>query len=272
MRKNLSHKFSLLSVTAGLLAALQIASVIPAQALGTPDVSSSVMTPLLDETTAELAPGILEKKFAYKEHTYQWRTQCFCIDVAPSNQASFSLGTPNDGTEYGMQTVRNQANAAKSHGKNVVAAVNGDYYNMATGEPQGVEVKDSKEIHENKCKEPFFGIQKDGTPVIAEASSYQQMKDSLKEAIGGPRILVRDGKSTNQTDIYYPCAAVGIREDKSVFFLVVDGVQLPYSEGITLQDLTQLLIDMGAKDALMLDGGGSSTCVARTPGQSSLSC
>ena len=258
---------------AGILACLQVFSAVPAAALGNSDVSgSSVIKQLINENSMSLAPGVTEKKLTYVANYLDYRTEAYCIDVAAGSQTSISLGTPDDGEQYKMQTVRDQANAARRNGKNVIAAVNGDYYNMATGEPQGVEVKNGKEIHANQAKESFFGIANDGKPVIGDAETYQSMKGQLKEAIGGPRILVQNGKSTNQDDIIYPCAAVGIRSDSSVFFLVVDGLRFPRTAGITLKDLTQLLIENGAQTALMLDGGGSATCMARSPGDNSLSC
>jgi exopolysaccharide biosynthesis protein len=272
MRNKAGRELSKMSVIAGFLAVLQVLTIIPVQALGTADVSSSVMQPLINETTTDVAPDIQEKRITYK-NSDGFRTECFCVDVNLKNKnTSLYAGTPDDGSTYKLQTVRDQANAAIKNGKNVVAAVNGDYYNMATGEPQGTEIKNGIEIHKNVCNEPFFGIKNDGTPIIGDANTYQQIKASLKEAIGGPRILVKDGTPVIYNDSLYPCAAVGVRADNSAFFLVVDGAQYPYSEGITLADLAKMLADMGAKQALMLDGGGSATCVARTPGDSGLTC
>ena len=42
---------------------------------------------------------------------------------------------------------------------------------------------------------------------------------------------------------------------------MVDGRQKGYSEGVTLPELSELLISLGADRALNLDGGGSSTLV-----------
>jgi exopolysaccharide biosynthesis protein len=41
----------------------------------------------------------------------------------------------------------------------------------------------------------------------------------------------------------------------------VDGRQPFYSEGITLKELADLMISLGAQNAMNLDGGGSSTMV-----------
>jgi exopolysaccharide biosynthesis protein len=42
---------------------------------------------------------------------------------------------------------------------------------------------------------------------------------------------------------------------------VMDGRQKPYSDGMTLRELAELFRALGARDALNLDGGGSSTFV-----------
>ncbi|HBM76041.1 MAG TPA: hypothetical protein DD429_10895, partial [Clostridiaceae bacterium] len=51
-----------------------------------------------------------------------------------------------------------------------------------------------------------------------------------------------------------------------VFFLTVDGRQEPYSSGISSEEITQMMIDLGAVTALGLDGGGSTTYLSRKPG------
>ncbi len=62
----------------------------------------------------------------------------------------------------------------------------------------------------------------------------------------------------------HPRTAVGVNPAKrKVWLLVVDGRQPGVSEGATLDDLKQMLKDEGAVEALNLDGGGSSTLVAK---------
>lgn len=258
-----------LSLTTCLLF-VQIVSIAPAHALTQVDVSSSVMKQVISETRSQLASGIEEKHITYKNAAGD-RTELFAVDVDLNNKnTALYAGTPNDGKAYDMQSVREQANSAIKNGKQVVAAVNGDYYNMSTGEPLGMELKDGIEIKDNSSWN-FFGIRKDGTPVIGDGATYEKEKGNLVQALGGPKILVQNGKAIDYPDATYPCQAVGIRKDNSVFFVTIDGKQAPYSNGITLKDLSQMLVDMGAIQALMLDGGGSATYVSRTPGEDSLS-
>ncbi len=60
----------------------------------------------------------------------------------------------------------------------------------------------------------------------------------------------------------YPRTVVGVNpESQRLWLLVVDGRQPGYSDGLTLADAAAVLRDLGATDALELDGGGSSTMV-----------
>jgi len=58
-----------------------------------------------------------------------------------------------------------------------------------------------------------------------------------------------------------PRTAVGICRDGSLILLVVDGRNESLSQGATLEELADLLIGLGAVDAVNFDGGGSSTMV-----------
>ncbi|MFU8859398.1 MAG: phosphodiester glycosidase family protein [Cyclonatronaceae bacterium] len=62
----------------------------------------------------------------------------------------------------------------------------------------------------------------------------------------------------------HPRTAIGISEDRGRLYLVtVDGRQQA-SAGMSLYELASLMTDLGAWDALNLDGGGSTTLVAGT--------
>ncbi len=63
----------------------------------------------------------------------------------------------------------------------------------------------------------------------------------------------------------HPRTAVGIdRDTNSVLLLVIDGRQ-SFSRGYTMVELANLMLELGAEDALNLDGGGSSTMVGLRP-------
>lgn len=90
----------------------------------------------------------------------------------------------------------------------------------------------------------------------------------LAVAIGGNKVLLRDGKVLDVDDAaLHPRTAVGFSADgRRTVLLTVDGRQAD-SRGMTEREIGELMSQMGADDALNLDGGGSSTMLAREPGQ-----
>jgi exopolysaccharide biosynthesis protein len=97
------------------------------------------------------------------------------------------------------------------------------------------------------------------------------LEPDLWEAVGGRPRLVRDSAIVSAVDTEggpgfatgrHPRTAVGIaRGGKRLLLVVVDGRQKPYSDGMTLRELATLMIGLGARDAINLDGGGSTTMV-----------
>lgn len=261
-------------VTLSLALAGSLISPSITSALGGYDLNSVVVQTPINEYQADLAPGVKEKHYSFEGKDGK-KIESFVVDVDLQNPSvSIEAGTPNDGTRFGLQPVRQQAKAANSENHTVVAAVNADFYNMATGEPLGIVYKDGQAVKaQNGTNWRFFGIKKSGEAIIGDATEYEGIKDQLQEALGGNAILVKNGQiyQTPQTGAdKEPRTAVGIKADGDVFFVVIDGRQEPYSAGISMPDLAQLMIDMGAVNALNLDGGGSSTFTTRELGGDNL--
>jgi hypothetical protein len=95
-----------------------------------------------------------------------------------------------------------------------------------------------------------------------------------REAVGGRPLLIRDSTVTADADTAgpsgrHPRTAVGIaRNGKRLLLAVIDGRQSGYSMGMTLRELADLMLALGARDALNLDGGGSTTMVYADPDSS----
>lgn len=85
-------------------------------------------------------------------------------------------------------------------------------------------------------------------------------------------LLVTDGKNTSisarvEPAARHPRTAAAISRNGAVMWLVVaDGRQPDRSVGLTLPELADILIELGADDAINLDGGGSSSFVYSPPG------
>jgi hypothetical protein len=110
-----------------------------------------------------------------------------------------------------------------------------------------------------------------------------------RAAVGGRPVLVRDSVVTPEVDTQggpgfattrHPRTAVGISgagrtqwdyAGRRIMLVVVDGRQAPYSDGMTLRELANLMLALGARQAINLDGGGSTTMVSAAPGSRALS-
>jgi exopolysaccharide biosynthesis protein/3',5'-cyclic AMP phosphodiesterase CpdA len=123
-----------------------------------------------------------------------------------------------------------------------------------------------------------------GRDAGAQALSALQVGDSVaveygavvdgelpETAVSGRQVLITDGQVVDQTDqARHPRTAVGVSEDgRTLYVLTVDGRQAA-SGGYTLEETAEELLAMGAHSALNLDGGGSSTLIARAPGTDDL--
>lgn len=96
-----------------------------------------------------------------------------------------------------------------------------------------------------------------------------------REAVGGFPVLLRDSAHAGNLDsagaatfapVRHPRTAVGIAAgDRRLLLLAVDGRQTPYSDGMTLRELADFFLQLGATSAINLDGGGSTTMVVREP-------
>ncbi|MEU8002096.1 phosphodiester glycosidase family protein [Catellatospora sp. NPDC049111] len=90
-------------------------------------------------------------------------------------------------------------------------------------------------------------------------------------AIGGNLVLVKDGVATTVSHPKNPRTAVGFSADGLKMWLVVVDGRSTASVGMTYVELAAYMKSLGADDAINLDGGGSSTLVARMPGATSVS-
>ena len=150
-------------------------------------------------------------------------------------------------------------------------------------------VKDGKvkEIRENG--EPFE-IPEDGFVVATYGETAKRMMedfkknnkvevdiemdldiDEIKMAVSGGAVLVQEGEipetfSSNITGSN-PRTAIGVSKDGNTLYLVtVDGRQVS-SIGMTQTELAEFLKEKGVYNAINLDGGGSTTMVARNLGE-----
>lgn len=172
------------------------------------------------------------------------------------------------------------------YGKNV-PELKSSYYDIVvrSGEILGVEDKrDSRSaippdgyiIRVEKSKENILALipQLGGksAELDLEFSPDFAAQDIIHAVGGGPRLL-QDGevKITGEEEKFQPDilenrsprTAIGLTADQHLIMLTVDGRQREKSVGMSLEELALILKDLGAEEAMNLDGGGSARMVIR---------
>ncbi|MFM8572029.1 MAG: phosphodiester glycosidase family protein [Pirellula sp.] len=99
-------------------------------------------------------------------------------------------------------------------------------------------------------------------------ASEQDLKDKgiqAKWAVSGFRGILQDSKVlVEPSETRHPRTAIGLSSDSKKFvWLVVDGRQKGYSEGVSEEELAKLLVECGCSEGINLDGGGSSSMWVR---------
>jgi hypothetical protein len=198
--------------------------------------------------------------------------------------------TPGDksgGREYTARTV-----SAYAASRDLLAAVNGGYFTpFSGGSPGGDdyypragdsvdvsglaiafgEVVSPVELFEDERVNAVLCV----AGAIVSIEDGQSCAGPVDHALSaGPRLLSGGAPSPlagfgdRYANTRHPRTAIGLAADGQRAWLVVaDGRQPGYSDGMSLNELTALFLDLGAADALNLDGGGSSAMVLRKDGR-----
>jgi exopolysaccharide biosynthesis protein len=103
--------------------------------------------------------------------------------------------------------------------------------------------------------------------------------DTAVAAIGGGPILVRNGvwyedphaPAPDERNYRWPVIALARRADDGLLLVAVDGRHPERSIGMMRPEFAELLVRLGAADAMALDSGGSVTMVSRAVGDANVS-
>lgn len=82
---------------------------------------------------------------------------------------------------------------------------------------------------------------------------------NVKTAVGGGTMLIKDGQDTTISQSVSGKSqrtAIGVTPDQKILIVTVDGRKAPFI-GMDEKDMQAYMKSLGAKDAMMLDGGGS---------------
>ena len=219
------------------------------------------------DTTYTLAPGVKALEMEILSATGM-AVKMFVLEVdLKYTHLTMKASSPKDeGKLKTKQQMTLQALAHDKQGSRVLAAVNGDFF-ATDGTPQGIYYRNGvclkNTMTDNVCT--FFAVTKGKKAVIGSYDEYDTYKDEIQEAVGGRVRLMTNGNVLPQTSTALePRTAIGVTDNNVVYILVADGRNFWYSNGMRYAEMGAVMKALGAKDAINLDGGGSSTFIIRS--------
>ena len=224
---------------------------------------------LQEEQHRQVAEGV-----AYMQLTYQDNQGApyilYVLSVDPG-KAYLYTGTVSDSYDLIApqgQTVAAQMQYAEENGIHAVAGINGDFFSNKNGYiATGFCIKEGRIIRENTRYRPYSAFTKDGEYIICDGKLDKVDISAIRTAVGGSHVIVKNGKAyevDHNSELgatAHPRTLSGVKEDGTILFVVIDGRQPELSNGAPLAKCAQIMIALGAVDAINHDGGGSSTMV-----------
>ena len=218
------------------------------------------------DSTYTLAPGVQALEMKILSAT-GLAVKMFVLEVdLKEAHLTVKASSPNEeGKLKTKQQMKLQALAYDKPGSRVLAAVNGDFF-AKDGTPQGIYYRNGTclkgTMTDNVCT--FFAITKNKKAIIGSYDEYDSYKEDIQEAVGGRVRLMTNGNVLPQTvTALEPRTAIGVTDDNVVYILVADGRNFWYSNGMRYAEMGAVMKALGAKNAINLDGGGSSTFIIR---------
>lgn len=181
---------------------------------------------------------------------------------------------PDKGMKAGIamsDAMKNTSRIASEH--HALAAINGSYFDMQRGNSVcflkvGRQVIDTTTINEFKLRVTGAVYERKGKMKLIHWN--RQVEKKYKRKVGtilasGP-LLLKDGRVCDWSlcgkdfvRAKHPRSAVCKTKDGKILFVTVNGRFPGRAEGMNIPELAHLLRILGGKDALNLDGGGSTT-------------
>ena len=192
----------------------------------------------------------------------------YVADVTLSDATALRSAFAKD--QFGENITQPTSGIAADNG--AIFAVNGDYYGFRD---TGIVIRNGVVYRDEPARQGLV-FYTDG-----QVEVYDETTTTADELLAagawntlsfGPAIVedgtVVEGIEDTEVDTNFgnhsiqgdqPRTAVGVIDENHLVFVVVDGRQSGYSAGVTLTELADIMIDLGATTAYNLDGGGSST-------------
>lgn len=206
---------------------------------------------------------------------WKYETETFSIDI--SRQRPLENAVATVAVLSGDKSQLRSAFAGETYGRNIrqrtseiakdvgaVFAINGDYCGYRD---DGVIIRNATLYRDKPAREMLAMFSNGNLLVVDEAGCDPQMliDHGVTDTFSFGPVLVNNSQIpenlTSDVSGTNPRTAIGQREDGELVFVVVDGRLPGYSEGMTIDELAQYMLDLGCKTAYNLDGGMTSCMV-----------
>jgi len=215
-------------------------------------------------TRRELAPGVLHRTRVYQS-LFGGKQTVNIVELAPRAGAAgleLRMLLPAEGRPTARVSAMARAAGA-------VAAVNGGYF--GGGFNYSLVKSGGRIVGRNVYPRTSLGVTPMGRLVMRVVPSSDPFAEAVEAVGGGPRLVaagrirvpLQEEHVTQASGIgpftTGPRTAAGITPAGTLLLVTVDG-RSRHGRGMTLHELARYLTWLGAKDAMNLDGGGSTTC------------
>ncbi len=222
--------------------------------------------PAPEEIKQELYEGVVYRRKVHTEPRL-WIAHIITIDLH-TDGISFLVTPPDDKKSDMPLNARTTSTFLRDY--NLQIAVNGgeftpwhsnslfDYYPHAGNPVAPIGFAASRGNRYAEGNRPILYISKNNV------AQFNQPRGKVYNAVSGSHMLIVEGEPIEGLDSEIPAPRTAIGVDfgpDRLVIVVVDGRQPFYSEGATLTQLADLMIDYGVYTAMNMDGGGSSTLV-----------
>ncbi|GAB1597853.1 N-acetylglucosamine-1-phosphodiester alpha-N-acetylglucosaminidase-like isoform X1 [Argonauta hians] len=231
---------------------------------------------------ADIPPPFVTSKYMIKKisHTFSERYVTINYQLVNYPWQTLSVLEPlraNSCTNK-ISTVRATVEESAKR-MNCLVATNAGFFNTHTGECLGNVVSNSHLVKDSEgVQNAHFGITKDGMLYFGYLSEIDVVANDFLQLVGGAIWLIRDGNIYIDESAKAECsdaqetgnfqrfisvisARVAIGHDKEGRVIIVEVNGETDKQGVNLYELAGILKDLGAVNAINLDGGGSATLV-----------
>lgn len=191
----------------------------------------------------------------------------YVADVTLSDATTLRSAFANN--QFGGNITALVSETAEANG--AVLAINGDYYGFRSS---GIVIRNGVVYRDEGARDGLV-FYRDGTVAVYDETTTtadELVADGAWNTLSFGPAIVQDGQAVAGIDEVeidtnvgnhsiqgeQPRTAVGVIDENHLVFVVVDGRAEGYSRGVTMTELADIMVSLGATTAYNLDGGGSS--------------